>query len=88
VIDAGDETHVEYDALGRKTRLLDPDTGESLYGYDGNGNLTFQSTPLGAVAWVYDALDRPTQRLHAGGLQAAWLWDTAANGLGRLVKRL
>ncbi len=88
LVDSGsNETLVAYDALGRKTRLVDPDTGESLYGYDGNGNLTLESNALGAVAWFYDALERPTQRLPSSGQRSTWAYDTAQNGIGRLAEQ-
>ena len=87
VVDAGgNQTFVEYDRLGRKTRLQDPDTGESVYLYDANGNLVFQGTPLGASAWVYDALDRPRERTPSSGTGVSWLYDTAQNGIGRLAE--
>ena len=82
----GNQTDVEYDLLGRKTRLQDPDTGENVYLYDPNGNLVFQGTPLGATAWVYDALDRPLTRVPTTGQGVNWFYDTAANGIGRLAE--
>ncbi len=87
LIDSGaNETVVEYDALGRKTRLVEPDAGESLYNYDGNGNLTFESNSIGAVAWIYDAIDRPSQRVPSTGQRAVWSYDRAPNGIGRLAE--
>lgn len=48
-----------YDRLGRLVQMVDPDSGEWRYGYDGNGNLIFEDRP--ADGWIelrYDALNR------------------------------
>ncbi|MBS1252477.1 MAG: hypothetical protein MAG451_01516 [Anaerolineales bacterium] len=38
--EAGNHTDIEYDELGRKTRMVDPDMGEWAYAYDGAGQPT------------------------------------------------
>ena len=55
-------TYFEYDAVGRVTKQILPDTREILYTYDANGNLT-SLTPPGRIAHVfnYDDLDQSTQ---------------------------
>jgi len=52
-------TNVVCDSLGRMTRLNDPDTGVSLYEYDGTGNLTVSIDARGMAATrEYDDLGR------------------------------
>ncbi len=57
---------MEYDSLGRKIRLTDPDSGLWQYGYDLAGNLIFQDDPqVGRhTESCFDALKRPTQRFY------------------------
>ena len=51
-----------YDALGRLVSAINPETGTSTYGYDGNGNLKSKTTPVTApnatVTLGYDTLNR------------------------------
>jgi YD repeat-containing protein len=63
VWDAADNhTQMEYDSLGRKTWMHDPDMGEWYYGYDtssGRGNLLYQvDARRQAVNFYYDELNR------------------------------
>ncbi|MFN8643363.1 MAG: toxin TcdB middle/N-terminal domain-containing protein [Candidatus Binatia bacterium] len=53
---------ITYDALGRRTQLVDADSGSWRYGYDGVGNLRWQDDPRRGqhVQFCYDAGDRPT----------------------------
>ncbi len=53
-----------YDSLGRRTIMVDADSGTWRYGYDNAGNLLWQDDPRPAshVQMCYDALDRPTRR--------------------------
>jgi RHS repeat-associated protein len=53
----------EYDALGRKTRMVDADSGQWRYAYDGVGNLRWQDDPRPGqhLETCYDAADRPTR---------------------------
>ncbi len=54
-------TRISFDSLGRMTRLVDPDTGTTLYEYDAAGNLLRSLDARGvAVDRRYDALDRLT----------------------------
>ena len=58
----GNVTRVQYDSLGRKTALDDPDLGLWTYAYDGVGNLTAQTDARGITTrYSYDALDRKTR---------------------------
>ncbi len=63
----GKTTLIEYDTLGRKIRMTEPDMGKRQdgtiasweYGYDANGNLTYQKDANGNEVWLYyDALNR------------------------------
>jgi YD repeat-containing protein len=58
----GDPKHailIDYDSLGRKTVLRDPDLGVTRYVYDHRGNLTGWTDARGRrVARVYDSLGR------------------------------
>lgn len=48
-----------YDALGRKTKMIDPDMGTWTYQYDQNGNLISQSDNKGnTILLTYDSLNR------------------------------
>ncbi|WP_444885233.1 RHS repeat-associated core domain-containing protein [Microbulbifer sp. PSTR4-B] len=56
-------TFVEYDNLGRKTRMVDPDKGTWTYGYTGFGELAWQKDAKGqGTAMSYDALGRMVTR--------------------------
>ncbi len=51
--------------LGRKTAYTDPDMGDWAYGYDENGNLTYQRDAMDQVLrFQYDELNRPTVKKH------------------------
>lgn len=54
----------QYDSLGRKTRVVDPDSGTWEYGYDHVGNLVYQNDPKTgqSMRYAYDALDRMTAK--------------------------
>ncbi|WP_299945311.1 RHS repeat-associated core domain-containing protein [uncultured Microbulbifer sp.] len=56
-------TRIEYDILGRKTRMVDPDKGTWTYGYDGFGELAWQRDAKGqGTAMTYDTLGRMVTR--------------------------
>ncbi|WP_444901929.1 RHS repeat-associated core domain-containing protein [Microbulbifer sp. SSSA007] len=56
-------TNIEYDNLGRKTRMVDPDKGTWTYGYTGFGELAWQKDAKGqGTAMSYDALGRMVTR--------------------------
>jgi RHS repeat-associated protein len=87
----GNNTHINYDALNRKTSMSDPDMGAWSYGYDLNGNLIRQQDAKGQViGFDYDALNRLVyKRLGepgSGTVIAANCYDETgwtANALGR-----
>ncbi|MFN8628237.1 MAG: toxin TcdB middle/N-terminal domain-containing protein [Candidatus Binatia bacterium] len=55
---------VTYDALGRKIKMWDPDSGWWKYGYDTVGNLIYQEDPKISqhVQFCYDAINRVTKK--------------------------
>lgn len=88
---AGNETTIEYDALGRKTSMDDPDMGEWSYGYDPAGNLVEQIDDNGnALCFTYDKLGRILTKeigsFPCPGTQilANYTYDTALHGMGQL----
>jgi RHS repeat-associated protein len=90
IVDSADnDLSAEYDALGRKTKVIDPDRGTWLYGWDGLGRLQFQTDAKGQVTTQeYDVIGRPIHRsVTSGGnnspAQAFWDYDLAG-GLGLL----
>ncbi|WP_319024574.1 toxin TcdB middle/N-terminal domain-containing protein, partial [Microbulbifer taiwanensis] len=80
-------TSIEYDQLGRKEKLVDPDKGSWTYGYTGFGELQWQKDAKGqGTAMTYDALGRMLTRAdyknfdsasQGGDLQqfARWYYD-------------
>ncbi|MFH1722947.1 MAG: RHS repeat-associated core domain-containing protein [Candidatus Altiarchaeota archaeon] len=57
----GNDFLFEYDTLGRKTKMVDPDLGEWLYSYDAAGNLVWQRDARGIESqFFYDDLNRLT----------------------------
>lgn len=83
----GSPTTVQYDLLGRRTALADPDTGwTGFVAYDDAGNLLTRVDALGSTTWTYDALDRPLTR-RAGASLVTFGYDTALRGKGRLATR-
>ncbi len=55
----GNETHILYDRLGRKTAMDDPDMGYWTYGYDPLGRMITQTDALGQVlTFDYDDMGR------------------------------
>lgn len=64
-------THIAhtYDTLGRKTRVVDPDSGEWNYHYDAVGNLRVQDDPKSGqhIQFCYDNEDRMTRSCQVNG---------------------
>lgn len=59
----GNNTHITYDRLGRKTAMDDPDMGLWGYAYDNAGNLKRQTDAKNqSLCFNYDALNRVTQK--------------------------
>jgi RHS repeat-associated protein len=64
---ADNHTHMEYDALGRKTEMEDPDMGDWSYTYDAVGNLQTQTDGAGCTtAFAYDEINRLTGKTYSG----------------------
>ncbi len=83
----GHGTAIQYDALGRRTLLVDPDTGFTAFtAYDDNGNLLTRVDAKATTSFTYDALDRPLTRA-AGANRVVFGYDTAARGTGFLATR-
>ncbi len=78
----GNETKFFYNDRGRRIQLVDPDTGIWNFAYDAGGNLKTQDGPANlAVAWTYDALDRPTnQDANGTNDDVTWAYDQLASG--------
>jgi RHS repeat-associated protein len=75
---------MQYDLLGRKIQMSDPDMGIWTYVYDGYGQLTRQTNAAGHYQQMtYDLLGRMKQRVdfRSGGVlesTAKWHYDTTA----------
>ncbi|MEW6427769.1 MAG: RHS repeat-associated core domain-containing protein [Thermodesulfobacteriota bacterium] len=70
-----------FDAVNRQIRT--EEAGMIRAGrYDRDGNLVFQGSPAGDVAYTYDALNRLTA-VAAGGVTTAYTYDAAGNRLGK-----
>ncbi len=74
--------HIVFDALGRKTQLIDPDVGSLSYTYNAFGKLTEQINGEGErICYFYDRLDRQIQRRDnangscADGTVHTWTFD-------------
>jgi len=71
-------TTMEYDLLGRKSSMSDPDMGDWSYAYDALGSLTSQTDAKGqTIAFTYDALNRLTKKDYPTGQDAFFLYDDA-----------
>lgn len=85
---AGNISEMEYDSLGRKAGMIDPDMGIWSYTYDPNGNLLTQTDAKGQITtYAYDALNRITSKTYStSDPDVAYLYDSVAipNGKGRL----
>jgi RHS repeat-associated protein len=74
-----------YDPRGRKVASNDPDLGAWTYAYDTVGELVSQTDAKGQTATVsYDLLGRMVQRVEPD-MTCLWVYDTAANGIGKLT---
>ena len=86
-------TTMEYDHLGRRTVLEDPDTGTSTSHYNGFGELTRVDAPSvdaspapTSTRYAHDVLGRITKAQSPDGT-TSFTWDTSPNGLGQLASR-
>lgn len=86
----GNVITVEYDLLGRKTNLRDPDLGWIHYDNNPLGQTYAQISPrqraLGQKTGMkYDQLGRMTARYETD-LESHWVFDTALTGIGQLAE--
>jgi RHS repeat-associated protein len=74
-----------YDVRGRKISSSDPDLGSWTYSYNTLGQLVSQTDAKSQTSTLsYDLLGRPLQRVEPD-LTSNWVYDTAANGIGKLA---
>ena len=83
--------HVEYDLLGRRTKLVDPDLGTSEFTYNAYSELTEQKdNKQQVITMTYDKLSRllirtvPGTTSEGGGV-SIWAYDIAAKGKGAIA---
>ena len=82
----GLRTSYSYDGLGFLRQQLSPDTGLKAYEPDSAGRLsTLSPTTRPAIAFTWDALDRPTSRSAAGSTET-FIHDEGGFGRGRLSR--
>ncbi|WP_194869476.1 FG-GAP-like repeat-containing protein [Myxococcus sp. AB025B] len=79
-------TSMEYDVLGRRTKLMEPKLGPLVTEYDAFGDVR-QETDAGGrqTTYGYDRLGREVLVDNADGL-TRFTWDTAAHGVGGLAQ--
>ena len=82
----GNRWRYEYDLRGRRTQIIDPDSGTSTSTYDDAGQLQTSTDGRGTrLAYEYDALGRRTA-MYANALTgtklAGWTYDTLPGGVG------
>jgi len=83
----GNRTAVEYDTLGRRVSLSDPDTGLTRFSaYDDEGNLLSRADALGTTTWTYDSIGRTLSR-RSGASTVTYAYDAATRGTGLLASR-
>jgi RHS repeat-associated protein len=81
----GNTVTATYDTRGRKVSSSDPDLGSWSYSYDALNELVSQTDAKSqTTTLVYDQLGRMTQRAEPD-MTSAWVYDTAANGIGKLA---
>ncbi|WP_177428372.1 RHS repeat-associated core domain-containing protein [Candidatus Venteria ishoeyi] len=72
------QQNYEYDAVGRLTRISDPD-GTINYSYDANDNVLTVSDATGTISREYDALDRVVKYTDALGNTLQYAYDAVGN---------
>lgn len=83
---AGNQVHVDYDRLGRKTTLDDPDLGRWAYVVDPLGRTRRQTDAKNQLTtYGYDVLDRMTVRVEPDQ-ESRWDYDSATKGIGKLAE--
>jgi len=81
----GNVTTLTYDAMGHRIGMTDPDMGLWQYFYDVLGEVVIQTDAKGqTVTMAYDVLGRMVSKSEPD-LVSTWVYDTAANGKGKLA---
>lgn len=80
------QTAHTYDSLGRTTSVTDEASGTRSFLYNSFGELRQQKDAINSRTLVHDALGRLTRRVDDANAARydSFVWDTAANGLGKL----
>ena len=82
----GSKTLMEYDAVGNKTSMTDPDAGITTYEYAADGKLLKQTDARGIVTTnTYDELGRLTTS-HVGDMEITRTYGTSGNDNLQLIK--
>lgn len=82
----GFKTLVEYDAVGNKTSMTDPDAGTTTYEYAADGKLLKQTDARGIVTTnTYDELGRLTTSC-VGDMEITRIYGTSGNDNLQLIK--
>jgi len=81
----GQATLMEYDRLGRRTKLIDPDSGAHLTHYNAFGEVKDETDDNGnQTTYIRDALGRIKTITNKDGV-TTYTWDTAIHGSGLLA---
>ena len=76
----GKITEYEYDELGRIIKVIDAELNETIYGYDGVGNLTSRVDGNGdTTIYQYDDADRLTDIIYPLGDSESYTYDEYGN---------
>ena len=91
----GNVTSMGYDHRGRRTSIVDPDTGLSTYDYNGFGEITDEWVPatsggsgLARTTYERDVLGRVGKKTFSEGTTTSTTrfgWDSSLHGLGKLA---
>ncbi|GFE60790.1 toxin TcdB middle/N-terminal domain-containing protein [Geobacter sp. AOG2] len=77
----GNKTTINYDTLGRKIQMNDPDLGAWSYGYDRVGNLTSQTDNRGLTTRIqYDELNRKAYIDYPNSADIQYKYDRELKG--------
>ena len=86
---------MEYDELGRRTKIDDPDAGETVTTYYKNGQLKSETDGRGIeTTYIYDDLGRITERrrkntkdTRSEASVTTYIYGTSGNGKGRVTEK-
>ncbi len=86
---------MEYDELGRRTKIDDPDAGETVTTYYKNGQLKSETDGRGIeTSYIYDDLGRITERrrkntkdTRSEASVTTYTYGTSGNGKGRVTEK-